>query len=468
MNLNVKLIIIVILGGVFLLLPNLLRTYDSRLGDQSYFYERIVNLAHDNIPKYDDLSYGGRPFTYDLGPIYVLLLLNKFFDVKILLSILPIIFGLITLILFYLLLKKLEIEDREINLTLVFILLSSTFVYNFGSYTKFTITIPLVLLTLYFFIKHNIYKYISFIPLFLLGFFDYKAVIFILLLMLIYLLKYKKFREFYLPLFISFISLALSYLPKIIKYGISKSILTENYFTFILSDLGGYLGISIFLVFFLFFGLSYLWKSKYKYLHIYSLFLISILLIILNKEFIVYASFLFFYLASVGLNHLLKSNWESETIRKLSTVLLLIGILFSFYTSFNSVKNSLPNNELFQALSGLEHYGDNTEVVLSHHKYGVLINSISNKRNYIDSNYYYIKDLPERYKDMQTLFYSRNANLVKSTMEKYNIKYILITKDMKEGLVWNENDEGLLFVLQNSKEFRKIIDNDYAQVWKVR
>lgn len=86
----------------------------------------------------------------------------------------------------------------------------------------------------------------------------------------------------------------------------------------------------------------------------------------------------------------------------------------------------------------------------------------------MDNNFNYIKDIKERYDDMQTLFYTRNADLAKKILTKYNIKYILITNEMKEGLVWNQKDEGLLFVLENSKEFRRVIYSDKVEIWRVK
>ena len=192
------------------------------------------------------------------------------------------------------------------------------------------------------------------------------------------------------------------------------------------------------------------------------------MLTIINREFIIYSSFLIIYIASLGISYLVKSRWESETIRRLTIVLLIIGLLFSSYTSLISIKNSQPNNELFQALSDLRTQGVMGDVVFSHYKYGIFINSIANKKNYMDSNSGYAPNLKVRYQDMQTLFYTRSADQAKELINKYDIDYILITKEMKEGLVWNNRDEGLLFVVENSKEFRSVIKNDEVEVWKVR
>ena len=464
-RLNAKLIWILVLGLIILLLPNLLRTYDARIGQYTYFYERIIKTNNFN---YDEFSYAGRDFTYDLGPIYFLSTLSKIFNLETLLNILPIILGLITILLFYLLLRKLNLEKNEIYLALIFLIISPILFYVFSSYTSFAIILPIILLTLYLFLQENkIYKYLSKLFLLLLGFFDYKALIAVLIFMLIYLIKEKKLKQFYSNLFIAFLSLIISYLPRIINYNITYSV-KENYFKILFSDLGGRFGISIFLLFFIVFGLNHLWKSKYKYLHLYTAFLISILLTIYNKHFLIYSSFFLFYLASLGFNYLIKYKWESELIRKLTIALLIIGFLFSSYSSLIAIKNSQPNQEMLNALTDLKAIGSSKDIVFSHYNYGIFINSITDKKNFMDKNFAFSPNFNERYQDMQTIFYTRNADKTKELLDRYNIKYILITKEMKEGLVWNEKDEGLLFVIQTSSEFRRIINNDEVEIWRVR
>lgn len=468
-KLNVKLLLVLILGLIFLLLPGILKGYGLYLGENNYFYERTANLALVNIPEKDELSYSGRDFNYVLAPIFILSFLSKIFSMDFLLIFLPIVSGLITLCLFYLLLKKLNLQDNESSLTIILFILSPLFMHSFGSYSILIFTLPLSFLALILFLKeeNKLHKILSLLIIFILGFFDYRILIVILLFILIYLVKNKRFRAFYAPLIVSLISIVLNYLPKIIKYGFKYTI-KENYFKLLISDLGGSYGISIFLVFFAFFGLSYLWKIKYKNMHLYIAFILMLILSLLDKEFIIYFILLIFYISSLGINNLINFRWESERIRKLTLFLLIFGLLFSTYGFLSLVKNSEPNQLLSSALVDLYNIGSKNDVVLSHYTYGILINSIGGKRNVIDSNFNYISDLKERYSDIQTIFYSKNADATKKLIDKYNIKYILITKKMREDLVWTQNDEGLLLVMENSQEFRKIISNDYADIWRVR
>ncbi len=468
-KLSVKLIIIIVIGLLLVLLPGMLRKDNIRLGSESYFYERIFDLTKNNIVSYDPLSNSGRDFNYNVGPVYTTLILGKIFSLGFVLKFIPLILYIITIILIYLLIKRFYLAENEIYLILILLIISPMMMYVFSSYNLFTLTIPLITLSCYFFTKkEKIYYYSSLFILFLSNFFDYKASLTILSFILIYTSKEKSIKKFYLPLVIFLLSLVISYLPRIIKYGFSTNVIKENYFSLLISDLGGLYGYSIFLIFFIFFGLNYLWGEKYKNLHLYASFLLAIILSLLNKNFIIYSIVLFSYLAFLGINYLFKSKWESESIRRLTIFLLIIGLIFSSYSSFINIKNSQPNKELYDILNELKNIGSPDNVVFSHYSYGILINTISNKKNYLDEKIGYLPNFRQKYEDMQAIFNSRNADQTKNLLDKYKVRYILITKEMKEGLIWSRGDEGLLFVIQNTKEFKRIYNNDYAEIWRIR
>ena len=468
-KLNVKIALLIVFSVLILLVPSFFRPYHSYIGEQSYFYERVSQLVSNGLPEGDELSYGGRDFSYDLGPIYLFSFLGKLINPELLLKFLPILLGVITLLLSYNLFKKLNIENKISQIALILFILSPTFFYTFTSYNIFALTLPLILIFCTLYIdKDKIKNYLSLVILFLMSFFDYKAVILALIFAVYYKIKEKKFKELYPALFISFISLIISYLPRIVKYGLISNNVEENYIRNLLTELGGIYGLSLFLIFFIFFGINYLWKEKYKNLNSYVMIILVIVFSILNKGFIVYSSLFLFYIASLGFNYLIDSKWESEKIRKLTIIFLVIGLLFSSYNFLMDLKDSQPTRSTLDALARLEEQGTGFDIVFSHYKYGILINSISNKRNFMDTNFAYSSNFRNKYGDMQTIFYTRDADITKSLLNKYNIKYLLITKEMKEGLVWNNRDEGLLFVLENTQEFRKIIFNDEVEVWRIR
>lgn len=465
-----RIIFLLVLSLIVLILPNLLRNYDTYIGEDPYFYSRISDLI-DKGAAYDELSYSGRELSYSIGQTLAFSLTKNIMTEKYSIIIIPIILGLLSLLLFYLILKEFYVEPNVSYFSLVFLSLSPPFIYIFGSYTQFTIVTFILFLNSYFFIRENkSFNFISYLLFFVIPFFGYQYSIFILSLTLLYSLKKKEMNRFYSSLIISLISLALIYYPYLFKYGFSERINFDNKseYQLLFSDLGSQFGISIFVIFLSAFGLNYLWKSKYKYLRVYLMLILFIIFTLYIPSLIIYFNILLSLFSSLGLVYLLRSRWESEKIRKLTMWLLIAGLIFSTITFVNQLTLQQPNQNLYNSLIFLKGYNSQKEVVFSHYSYGVLINSISDKKNVLDSKFLYAPKLKERYKDYETLLYTRNANIAHDIIKKYKIKYIVVTKEMKEGLVWNQKEEGLLFLLNSVNIYKRIYYNDEVEVWRIK
>lgn len=456
---------------IVLIVPNLIRTSDTYIGEDPYLYSRLAEKINNNDVSYDDLSYSGRTFTYSLGQPLVFLFFTKFLPERFVVYIIPLIFALISLYLFYLILKEFYIEPNVIYLSLIILILSPPFIYIFTSYTKFTAITLILLLTIYLSLKKDkTSEFISYLLYFIIPFFGYQYSVFILLLSFIYFKKENNIKRFKGILLSSLASLIIIYLPLIIKYGFFELVKFDRYLKYksLFSDLGSEFGTSIFILFLSFFGISYLWKFKYKYTYVYLTLLLFIIFLFFLPSFIVYINFILAYLAALGIVHLLRSKWESETIRRLTMWLLIIGVIFSAITFINQVSQEKPNNNLYNALNYLKGYDSDKTVVFSHYSYGNLINTIANKKNVMDTNFLYAPRLNQHYQDSQLLLNTRNADLASELVKKYNIEYILITKEMKQGLVWNQEDEGLLFVVNSANIYKRIYYNDEVEIWRIK
>ena len=467
----VRVIFLVVLAVLVLSMPNLFRESSNYIGEDPYFYIRIAELIESKDFSYDELSYSGRDFTYSLAQPLIFSFFRNFLPEGFVINVIPIILGLLSLLLFYLILKDFYVEPNVIYLSLMVLAISPPFIYIFSSYNKFTAITLVLLLTFYLFIKNNNLNLISYLLFLIIPFFGYQYSLLGLSIILIYCIKRHKMKKFFLAFFLSLTSLSLIYSPFLYKYGFSDSSCFDKTvkYGFLFSDLGSSFGISIFIIFLTFFGLSYLWKSKYRYLPIYSLLVLFIIIIIFNPTFIVYFNFILSLLAAFGFIYLIRSKWESETIRKLTMWILVIGLIFSTVTFIGEKSSEQPSKNLYDALDFLSVNTRLDEVVFSHYNYGVFINSITNKKNVMDSRFSFAPNLKERYQDSQDLFYTRDFNVTFSISNKYDIKYILITREMKEGLVWNEKDEGLLYLLNTfTDNYQRIYENEDVEIWRYR
>ena len=73
----------------------------------------------------------------------------------------------------------------------------------------------------------------------------------------------------------------------------------------------------------------------------------------------------------------------------------------------------------------------------------------------------------EGYNATSRLFSTRNLVTAKDLLEKNQISYIFITDEMRDGLVWKRENEGLLFLLGNEEEFKNVYNRSGYEIWKV-
>jgi len=101
------------------------------------------------------------------------------------------------------------------------------------------------------------------------------------------------------------------------------------------------------------------------------------------------------------------------------------------------------------------------------HSYGHWIEFTSERVVLLDGSPAYVKDLETRYNDSLWLFSSKDLETTRNLLFKYDIDYIFIDNVMKEGLVWLEQDEGLLFLLRNNETFKNVYNQTGVEIWQV-
>jgi len=127
----------------------------------------------------------------------------------------------------------------------------------------------------------------------------------------------------------------------------------------------------------------------------------------------------------------------------------------------------LANKEIIESFDFIKQESKENAVVFSYYTKGYWINYFGRRNNVMDESFFYAPNVNDRYYDSNTLFYTRNIGEAMKITEKYNIRYIWIDNAMKNGQVWKEEDEGLLFLLSTSKKFKREYYNNYVEIWKV-
>tara|TARA_Y100000034_G_scaffold136982_1_gene217935 strand:+ start:14878 stop:16314 length:1437 start_codon:yes stop_codon:yes gene_type:complete len=452
-----------IISLIILVLPFLIRSNFIIPGDDSYLINRIAETIIWNFNLSDQLSFAGRPLVYPLGTILFFSLFSKLNNLVFLF--LPGLFGILSSWMFVKILKKFNIDNVTILVSFIILLLSNTFLYNFTTVNFFMIPVFLMLLGFYLFLNN---KYVLSLVLFSLmpffGFFNFITSFFLVSLYLIYKKENRKLGYYILGVFITSI---IAFLWQIVKFGLPDysfqgfAYILQN----IITEFNGF-GVSLFVIVLGLIGLKKLWENKYKYNIIYLYLFMLSLLVFFEPKLIIYLTFLLSYLAALGLIKIYNTRWEVNSIKKITIAILIFGIIFSgfgYTTKFESLE---PNKNIQESLEYIRDTSNKEDVVFSHYKNGIFINSIAQRENFIDKNFLYVQDIDERIKDNEDISHSRNLEKTKKLLNKYGIRYIYVTKDMTNGLVWNDDNDGLLFVARFSENFIEVYENDDVQIWK--
>src|SRR3989344_2074961 len=157
LNVDIKILVILILISLFILLvPFFLRYYYLNgylMGSESYLNVRLamVVAGEDQIPNYDYLSYGGRGFSYNLGWPIVLSIIYSIIPINIHLisGFLSIFFGLLSILMLYLILYKLKFSKLQRILIVFILILSPAFIYASNLSSSVIVTIALSFISFY-------------------------------------------------------------------------------------------------------------------------------------------------------------------------------------------------------------------------------------------------------------------------------------------------------------------------------
>ncbi|MGC9032255.1 MAG: hypothetical protein ACP5H9_02495 [Candidatus Woesearchaeota archaeon] len=449
-------------AAVFLFFPGLIRVL---------FYENISG----GTKNYKDIMLASRIFSGDfsnyaieksalINPYYIFLnFLLRFLNPLFLMNFLSPIFGFLFIIVLHALLKRVGVEKESLFAAMLMLILSAPFIYNFtiineNSFVLFFLALGMLL----FLAENKISSVLGLLILIIISFGNLIASIVSYSLLILFLIHrssifaYRTEKRKRIIFTISSIFLILMllniYLTKWNIINENKGILT--YFSEITMS-NGFNTIILILALIGFLTIG----NERKLLK--NVFWIALLLfIVFGSNFIVYANIVFCISAAYGFVWVTERKWELKKLKYWSILLIVCGIFFIAMSIDLKIANQRPDSSDIDALNALKELKEG--FVLSHQNYGFWIEYFSNKKSFINNlNINLIKD------EASLLFYSYNLSLSYNLIKEYNIRYVFITPEMKTGLVWNKDDEGLLFLMKNSNRFKNLYKKNNYEIWEV-
>ena len=214
-------------------------------------------------------------------------------------------------------------------------------------------------------------------------------------------------------------------------------------------------------------GLMIIWTKKKENSWLLLLLGLSVISLFFNNLNIIYTSFILSYFAAVGFKSLIKREWKVETLKYLTIITLILGMLFSTVSYMSLISSSDPSSEQIEGLMWLKENSMNEGFVLSHYSNGFWIETIAERRVIMDSYFEHTKGINEIYDNTKRMFHSRNLDNSLKLMKDLDIRYIWIDKEMRDGLIWEREGEGLLFLLNNKEKFRKAYSSKNIDIYEV-
>lgn len=126
-----------------------------------------------------------------------------------------------------------------------------------------------------------------------------------------------------------------------------------------------------------------------------------------------------------------------------------------------------PSEQFIDGASWLSEHSLENEIVLSYYTHGYVIEYAARRPVIIDSFFYSIPQREERLRDVDAVFNTVNLDEAKRILKKYGVTYIFIDEEMKDTLVWEGQEQGLLSLLHNSETFKNAYANEEVEIWKV-
>ena len=365
--------------------------------------------------------------------------------------------GVLSLLLLNNITKRFNLSLKEEFFLLLFIILSPVFIFTFATLSHHSLFIFLLLAGFSaLFSKNKFLKSLSYIPFFLIPFFDLFSSFLALLLLALYF--YLKKDNYVKPLGIM-IFLLTSLNLVLGKPFLLGPYLSQNILFDLFSDLGGIFGLSLFAFLLAIIGLTITWKKNKFYLTYFFLpFFIP--LYIYQTSSLIYLNFILLIFATFGFVYLFNKEWKLQIIKNATIFLLILGIIFSALTCIDRLSTLSPTPELEETLLALKDQPILTpDKIFSTTENSYLIQYFSQKDPFLtfDDPLY-----DEKFYLSQEVLSSSYPSVSFPILERHHISHILITEQMQNTL---PHDQGLLFIFKNER-FKRIHLSEQNEIWE--
>lgn len=428
---------------------------------EAYFNVRQVeNIRNTGLPLFvDDLSFGGRTTFFMPLYYYVLAFFTFFIPTLMVLKIIPNIFA--SCLVFVVFLISLEVtKNRDASVFAAFVSgFIPIFIYKtLNSVSIYSISIPLMFFLLYCLLK---IKHKRFIPLFILGLLALTFIhptslllviglIFYVVFALLENLRYSRAEvelTIFSLLFVVWLSLLifkkplLFHGPSVIWQNTPSMILSEYFSQLDLVEAVYKIGVIPF-IFGIYVIYRYIFREKRKAIYLFMSFALAVLLMLSLRLIQLDIGLMFLgVLLTILFSQFYKLFFVYFDKTRFFKMKRLVVFVFFLVFVFSSVLPSVfyaqralseaPSHRTIRALDWLKRNTYEDSVVLATPQEGFIINAVANRKNVLDQNFLLVKDINQRFVDVNRTFTTPYEIEAIRLLNKYDVDYILFSHEAR-------------------------------------
>ena len=430
------------------------------IGD-SYYNLRIAQALQKDPFLSNDQVQGT---IYEPNPYhYLLAILFSLFPVTSVAVLLPLLMGVLSAIIFFKILLLLGINRKYAAHSLFVLAVTPVFVTLFTSLSLYGfvafLSLSALMLALY---KKSFQKALSVLLFIILALTSLTGfLITIIILFALFLMLKKNLKALLSPIIIPLAVLV----PFALFSNYTLRFLGFHSFAFknFLSILQASFGFDMFLLVLFLAGFLVIWikKKEKRLFHLATL--IFFIFSLFNIFARIFTSFIITVYCVVAITYFYKRRWDLDVVKTGTLLLVLCSLVFSVTNQITLLVNAQPGQDVLNALLFLKDLDNG--VVLTSQENGFLVEFYSEKRVLLDSNTFLMRDYPNIKRDSDTLFNAARFTDAEPLLNDYDLRYILITPAMKEGL-WDNSEQGLWFLMVHSDRFVKKYEQKGTSIWE--
>ncbi|MBI2662626.1 hypothetical protein HYX11_04165 [Candidatus Woesearchaeota archaeon] len=395
------------------------------------------------------------------NPNYLLLnLIQKIIPYKTMI-ILPLFLGLACFLLLQHLLKKFNFSEQFSFFFTLFLIISPIIILEFSNITFNLFFLFFSLLTFYLLSSEKKYRqYLAIIPLIFIPFLNtYLSLTFLTIILIYTISEHQKSTKLTSKTIINIFFILFA----ILLILINSSLLRQPFFSGpfyshaasnLISDLGGYYGISIFLFLLAIFGITISWKKSNYYLAYFTLPLLIGLYF--GNEAVFIVSLILTFFATVGFLNIFEAKWENSTLKQFTLLIIILGLSFSTLSYLNRINDFGPTNNDYNTLVWIKENILSDTIILSAPENYDSLAYFSQHHGYIslrDTNSY-------KNEQFAKILEAKYTHELFPLLEKNNIDFIYINKKVS----LDQKYQYLLFLLKNER-FKMVHSSQDTEIW---